>query len=75
MNPIDPKYLKEYRCPECNKLLCKGIMLLREGTVLEVKCKNCHVLRTFMGPDIEVLQKRAILIKQGLIPDTDILSI
>lgn len=67
---VDPKYLKEYRCPSCRKLLCKGFMNDNES-VLEVKCRGCAMLVTFHGNDAEILAHRGILIRQGLIPDTD----
>ena len=69
---IDPKYLKEYRCPDCNKLLCKGVLTSGQS-VLEVKCRNCHRLCLFTGEDAEIVSHRSVLIKQGLIPDTDLL--
>ncbi len=33
--------LKEYRCPECRKLLFRGLLV--EGEV-EIKCRHCHAL-------------------------------
>lgn len=32
---------KEYRCTGCKKLLFKGILV---ESVIEVKCKACHVM-------------------------------
>lgn len=36
-----PSY--EYRCGNCQKLLCKGFLV--EGAI-EVKCKHCHEVTT-----------------------------
>ncbi len=68
---IDPKYLKEYRCPDCHKLLCKGF-LSDAGSALEVKCRGCGKMCLFTGTDAEIVKHRSELIQQGLIPDTDI---
>jgi phage FluMu protein Com len=65
------KILTEYRCPDCNKLLCKGI-LQGEGNVLEVKCRGCGKICTFLGQDAQIVRHRSVLIKEGLIPDTDV---
>lgn len=65
--------LCEYRCKECNKLLCKGL-LTDNNSILEVKCRGCGLISTFTGRDAQVIQRRSVLIKQGLIPDTDITS-
>ncbi len=70
-NPaIDPKVLTEYRCRNCRKLLCKGLLEGR-GTLLEVKCRGCGRLCLFQGEDAEIIRRRSILIREGLIPDTD----
>lgn len=65
------KILTEYRCQQCNKLLCKGFLSGHEN-VLEVKCRGCGKICTFHGEDAVIVRQRSILIKQGLIPDTDI---
>ena len=62
--------LEEYHCPDCGKLLCKGHLVDKED-VLEVKCRNCHRLCFFSGKDADIIKKRSVLIKAGLIPDTD----
>lgn len=67
---VDPKYLKEYRCTNCHKLLCKGLLNDR-NSLLEVKCRNCGKLCLFSGADAEIIKQRSVLISQGLIPDTD----
>ena len=61
---IHPKYLREYRCPTCQKLLAKGIMY-DNNTVLEVKCRGCHTVCIFHGEDAEIIKKRAQLIEEG----------
>jgi phage FluMu protein Com len=38
--------LKEYRCKNCKKLLCKGVLI---ESVVEIKCKACGELSTFKG--------------------------
>ncbi len=38
-----PGCLKEYRCPQCRKLLFRGVLV--EGDV-EIKCRHCHALST-----------------------------
>lgn len=68
---IDPKFLKEYRCPNCHKLLCKGY-LQDSNSVLEVKCRGCARICTFVGEDRVIVKERSVLIRQGLIPDTDV---
>jgi phage FluMu protein Com len=70
MITIDPKYLIEYRCPDCHKLLCKGSLNGSEN-VLEVKCRGCGKICLFQGQDAEIVLNRSVLIKHGLIPDTD----
>lgn len=67
---IDSKYLREYRCPTCHKLLAKGY-LFHKDDVLEVKCRGCSTICLFKGEDAEIIQKRSELLKQGLIPDTE----
>jgi len=68
---INLKALPEYRCKDCNKLLCKGYL---EGaqSALEVKCRGCGGICFFRGQDAEIIMKRSVLIRQGLIPDTDL---
>jgi phage FluMu protein Com len=61
---INPKYLREYRCPSCHKLLAKGTMY-DDNSVLEVKCRGCHTVCIFHGEDAEIIKKRAQLIKEG----------
>lgn len=67
---IHPKLLREYRCKDCHKLLCKGL-LMDSDSVLEVKCRGCGRICAFLGEDREIVSQRAVLIKKGLIPDTD----
>ncbi len=67
---VDPRYLREYRCPDCNKLLCKGV-LHHKDSALEVKCRNCKKICWSTGADAEIVQGRSVLVRQGLIPDTD----
>lgn len=67
MSPVE---LKEYHCTVCNKLLCKGILADRDSK-LEVKCRGCHTISLFEGPDAEIIKKRSVLIKAGLIPDSE----
>lgn len=72
MNSIlDSKFLREYRCSNCAKLLCKGTLHGNES-VLEVKCRGCGKLCSFYGEDAEIVTHRSVLIKHGLIPDTDL---
>jgi phage FluMu protein Com len=63
--------LKEYHCKVCGKLLCKG-NLVDKDSLLEVKCRGCHTVSVFQGPDAEIIRKRSVLIKAGLIPDPEI---
>ncbi|PIN94052.1 hypothetical protein COU54_00520 [Candidatus Pacearchaeota archaeon CG10_big_fil_rev_8_21_14_0_10_31_24] len=63
--------LREYRCEDCNKLLCKGF-LNDEQSVLEVKCRGCGKICHFTGMDASIIKRRSVLIAQGLIPDTDL---
>lgn len=44
--------LQEYRCPECHKLLFKGLLV---GGAIEIKCGRCAVLRTIEGTNEDVL--------------------
>lgn len=67
---INPRYLKEYRCQVCHKLLCKGL-LQDSSSVLEVKCRGCGRICTFVGEDREIVKERSELIAKGLIPDTE----
>jgi len=46
-----PKFLKEYRCPNCNKLFFKGDLL--HGTI-EIKCKNCKQFVTVNGKNCQL---------------------
>lgn len=71
MKNMDQRFLKEYRCKNCNKLLCKGSLSGSE-TFLEVKCRGCGLICVFHGEDAEIVINRSVLIKQGLIPDTDL---
>ena len=64
------KILTEYRCQVCNKLLCKGQLSGLEN-ILEVKCRGCGKICLFQGEDATIVRHRSVLIKQGLIPDTD----
>ena len=64
------KILQEYRCPDCHKLLCKGVLTGKDSEV-EVKCRGCGRLCQFQGDDAEIVLNRSVLIKHGLIPDTD----
>lgn len=68
---LEAKILQEYRCLDCKKLLCKGI-LKGEDNVLEVKCRGCGKICQFQGEDAAIVRHRSVLIRQGLIPDTDI---
>ncbi|MBI2003534.1 MAG: Com family DNA-binding transcriptional regulator [Parcubacteria group bacterium] len=67
---IDNKYLREYRCPSCHKLLAKGQLNHRDD-ILEVKCRGCSTICLFKGEDAEIIEKRSGLLRQGLIPDPD----
>lgn len=68
---IPSKYLKEYRCPSCNKLLAKG-NLTHKDDVLEVKCRGCSGVYLFRGEDADIIEKRSEFLKEGLIPDPDL---
>lgn len=67
---IDAKFLKEYRCKVCNKLLGKGFLADKES-FLEVKCRGCGTICEFTGEDARILKTRSELLKKGLIPDTE----
>ncbi len=67
---MSAKILTEYRCQNCNKLLCKGILNGQEN-ILEVKCRGCGKICQFTGEDAQIVRHRSVLIRQGLIPDTD----
>lgn len=67
---MDLKYLREYHCKSCDKLLCKGVLNDKESC-LEVKCRKCHTVSVFTGLDSEIIKKRSVLITQGLIPDPE----
>lgn len=43
---------REHRCPECQKLLFKGVLVDSE---VEVKCRGCGSLNTFHGVPKEEL--------------------
>lgn len=43
---------KEHRCPSCNKLLFKGLLVDSE---VEVKCRGCGTLASFHGEPKERL--------------------
>lgn len=63
---VERRYLKEYRCPSCNKLLSKGHLSTKDS-YLEVKCRGCNTICLFEGEDKEIIQTRAELIKGGVI--------
>jgi phage FluMu protein Com len=67
---LQAKILCEYRCADCHKLLCKG-NLTGGNTKVEVKCRGCGKLCTFHGQDALIVSRRSVLIREGLIPDTD----
>lgn len=62
--------LKEYRCPRCNKLLCKGHFTCKED-ILEVKCRGCGQLSQFLGEDAQTIEIRHELITNGLMADPE----
>lgn len=68
---VDKKYLKEYRCPACKKLLAKGTLSSNED-LLEVKCRGCSTICIFKGEDAEIVKERSRLLKKGIIPDSDL---
>ncbi|OGY48072.1 MAG: hypothetical protein A2840_01900 [Candidatus Buchananbacteria bacterium RIFCSPHIGHO2_01_FULL_47_11b] len=37
---------KEYRCPDCDKLLFKGLLIDSE---VEIKCRRCRTIKTLKG--------------------------
>lgn len=43
---------KEYRCHGCQKLLFKGLLV---ESVIEVKCRNCHVMNTIESSKFDEL--------------------
>lgn len=44
--------IRDYRCPSCNKLLFKGILVDSE---VEAKCRGCGKLHTFHGEQKDTL--------------------
>lgn len=70
LQQVDRKYLREYRCPSCNKLLSKGFLRDKQS-FLEVKCRGCGHLATFQGEDKEIIEVRSELLQEGSIPDTE----
>lgn len=68
---IPSKYLREYRCPNCNKLLAKG-KLSHKDDVLEVKCRGCSTIHMFRGEDADIIEKRSVLLREGKIPDPEL---
>ncbi len=58
---IDKKYLNEYRCKGCDKLLCKGY-LQQVDNYLEVKCRNCKRVCSYGEKDAEIIRVRSVLI-------------
>lgn len=71
LGSLDKKYLKEYRCPTCNKLLAKGSMSSHDD-LLEVKCRGCSTICLFRGEHAEIVKERSRLIKEGIIPGDDV---
>lgn len=67
---VDKKYLKEFRCPNDNKLLAKGF-LQDAGSLLEAKCRACGQVSYFQGEDKEIIMTRKELLEEGKIPDTE----
>lgn len=63
---IDRKFLTEYRCPTCNKLLSKGY-LKDKDSFLEVMCRTCKTVHVFTGDDAEIIKVRSDLIREGKI--------
>ena len=43
---MDHQFYKEYRCPDCHKLLFKGLLIESE---IEIKCKRCQGLKILKG--------------------------
>ncbi len=62
--------LKEFRCEECNKLLCKGNLVCK-GNMLEIKCRGCGKMCVLDGEDADIVKTRSVLIKRGDIPDPE----
>lgn len=48
MHANTPEFLQVYRCPGCDKLLFKGILVI---STVQVKCKKCGTLATFSQLD------------------------
>ena len=44
--------LREYRCTNCQKLLFKGVLV---DSTVEIKCKGCSNLITFVGEPRDAL--------------------
>jgi len=45
------KFLKEYRCGNCNKLFFKGDL---SHCTIEIKCKNCKQFSTINGKNCQL---------------------
>ncbi len=56
---LGAKILTEYRCQQCNKLLCKGF-LNGHDNLLEVKCRGCGKICLFNGEDALIVKHRSI---------------
>jgi phage FluMu protein Com len=39
-------FYKEYRCPDCDKLLFKGLLI---DSQVEIKCRRCRDLKILSG--------------------------
>lgn len=53
---MDKAYYKEYRCPNDDKLLFKGLLV---DSTVEVKCKACKVIVILEGtPSDELICKK-----------------
>ena len=53
VEPLTPKqWYKEYRCSNCKKLLCKGVLIDSE---IEIKCKQCNTFNTLVGSALNEL--------------------
>lgn len=44
--------LREYRCPKCQKLLFKGLLV---GSEIEIKCQRCREIQILQGESEEPL--------------------
>ena len=44
--------LREYRCPKCQKLLFRGLLI---DSQIEIKCSRCREIRVLMGEKEEPL--------------------